>query len=911
MSATPEPDDVDDIFGPRGTDAAYLQAQPERVPPMPACDDVTGPPASAAGQSERRLALVTFKSALDNVPTASTTTADAFATWCRKACEAPLVDVVAGNDEKTDAAKKAGPAFSLARYRAGTTRGKANVEALSGYVIDGDGMVSDKTAAVWRRLQALKVRAFGFTTWSHGWRKAGVCCRIVVPFARDVDAAVWPVLWRLLTAELDQGLNDPSTKDACRMHFLPQAPRQFMRDGVLIDNVPPLWRETQGALFDPSPFVERARAEVAAAAKPPALTLTKTMTTTRPSDYMDLGFNVDEIKPWSDRGQGATPTAHMGRRHRARAQAALDDECRKVGGAAEGTRNGSLNTAAFSLGQLLAPGELERGEVEARLAAAGARCGLPAWEVASTIASGINAGEREPRERLTDDDDRTQWSDGDEEEDAAVESAPVDAGWAEEMDRAKRDLMAAMGTSKGGLAVPCDFISYGDLVRLAFPPTSWLVQGLITDGAVAVISGEPKTAKTWLAIELAVAVACGRKALGEFETSAPRGVALFLTEDHKDNARNRLRGTVRGHAGDDDNGIVDIPLVVKSKGTLDLGNLDKVAWFVASVRRALPDGVALVVVDPLRNVMGALKENDNDDMATVNMALRALRDVLGCTVLYVHHTAKTSENSAGRRAGQRMRGASALHGGYDAGIHLTQGTVTNDDGVTVRTASVEVELKAGRAAAPFGVQLRIHDNVAGDCVRADWVFDRQTKQDGTVEAQEQRDEALILSAFSLKDAKPEMTKGALIKQSGGGNKTRMGLAVDRLVKRGALVESAGPRNARMVSLAPAAEAGAPAGGQPPAWLQAQPTPPDPTCSAELFPLKGGEQQNSSIDPSQNSSEQLGTAEQVAPDEPFRPVPEQLGTAEQVGAGDNAARNGDAGNAAPLRATFEDPVSVSG
>lgn len=47
------------------------------------------------------------------------------------------------------------------------------------------------------------------------------------------------------------------------------------------------------------------------------------------------------------------------------------------------------------------------------------------------------------------------------------------------------------------------------------PPTDrWLVEGLWAWPAVGFIGGTPKASKTWLALELAVAVASGRPCLG-------------------------------------------------------------------------------------------------------------------------------------------------------------------------------------------------------------------------------------------------------------------------------------------------------------------------------------------------------------------------------------------------------------
>ena len=77
--------------------------------------------------------------------------------------------------------------------------------------------------------------------------------------------------------------------------------------------------------------------------------------------------------------------------------AALRNELDTLAGALEGTRNETLNRAAFALGQLVAGGELERAEVEAALLAAALRIGLDEREAAATLRSGLDAGALEPR----------------------------------------------------------------------------------------------------------------------------------------------------------------------------------------------------------------------------------------------------------------------------------------------------------------------------------------------------------------------------------------------------------------------------------------------------------------------------------------------------------------------------------
>ncbi|MDP2849087.1 MAG: bifunctional DNA primase/polymerase [Humidesulfovibrio sp.] len=78
-------------------------------------------------------------------------------------------------------------------------------------------------------------------------------------------------------------------------------------------------------------------------------------------------------------------------------RAALDSECARVALAPQGSRNQTLNAAAFAVAQLVAGGEVDRSEAEAALLHAALRAGLSETEASKTLASGMAAGEQEPR----------------------------------------------------------------------------------------------------------------------------------------------------------------------------------------------------------------------------------------------------------------------------------------------------------------------------------------------------------------------------------------------------------------------------------------------------------------------------------------------------------------------------------
>jgi bifunctional DNA primase/polymerase-like protein len=93
----------------------------------------------------------------------------------------------------------------------------------------------------------------------------------------------------------------------------------------------------------------------------------------------------------------AIPAGNRSNGASAYAAAALRNEVERVRGARVGTRNDTLNRAAFSLGRLVGAGVLDRELATGELMDAGRQAGLPPREIASTVLSGLSAGIARPR----------------------------------------------------------------------------------------------------------------------------------------------------------------------------------------------------------------------------------------------------------------------------------------------------------------------------------------------------------------------------------------------------------------------------------------------------------------------------------------------------------------------------------
>lgn len=310
--------------------------------------------------------------------------------------------------------------------------------------------------------------------------------------------------------------------------------------------------------------------------------------------------------------------------------------------------------------------------------------------------------------------------------------------WQQELAKAREDVDRVIGSYALHERRPLFGVDAVDLLKTEFPPAPWLITGLVTKGGTTVAAGEPKAGiKTWMLIEIAVAIATGSKAFGEFYAEAGR-VAVFFAEDQAQSVRNRVRATLAGG----ERSLSPGRLLLQPRGEfIDLLKDDDLAWLIASARRL--GKLDLLVLDPLRDVHSG-EEDKSDSMRDVMRRIRLLGEILACTIAVSHHVPKATKDNATRRPGQNLRGSSAIHGSIDSGLYVHPG---DGDGVANFTAGIVSQVKNARGAGSFGLELAITDDANGEAVRATWVHStespEQPKQDARAKQQAEDDRSVV------------------------------------------------------------------------------------------------------------------------------------------------------------------------
>ncbi len=182
-------------------------------------------------------------------------------------------------------------------------------------------------------------------------------------------------------------------------------------------------------------------------------------------------------------------------------------------------------------------------------------------------------------------------------------------------------------------------------------PRRWLVEGLWGASAVGFIGGPPKSCKSYLGLELAVAVATGTPALNTYPVLEPGPALVYLAEDALRAVRERTAGLARHRALE----LSQLALHVITAPRLRLDQAADCAKLFETARRLRP---RLLLLDPLVR-LHAIDENHAPAVAQLLAGLRDLQRRLDVAVVLVHHTRK--DLPGGIASGQGLRGSTDLH----------------------------------------------------------------------------------------------------------------------------------------------------------------------------------------------------------------------------------------------------------
>lgn len=192
--------------------------------------------------------------------------------------------------------------------------------------------------------------------------------------------------------------------------------------------------------------------------------------------------------------------------------------------------------------------------------------------------------------------------------------------------------------------------------EFAAPP--WLVEPYLPAGGLSVISGLPKSCKSWISLDLCLAVVSGGPWLGKSIDQA--GTALLIdAETPAAQLQERIRQLAAGRRITPED-LARLRIVDRTRIDLDRDeDMDDLRGVIAE------HAPAVIVLDPLCEFHQ--RDENSPAMAGIMAMLREWTHG-GGTLCVVHHHNKSDQT--GRRIGASLRGHNSIWGAYDSGLYI-------------------------------------------------------------------------------------------------------------------------------------------------------------------------------------------------------------------------------------------------
>ena len=355
---------------------------------------------------------------------------------------------------------------------------------------------------------------------------------------------------------------------------------------------------------------------------------------------------------------------------------ALDNECQAILSAADGAKHDTLNRAAFSIGGLVAAGELAEGPALQALASAlagiAARCeDFPAAQ--KTLGAAFRAGMAKPREapprlirRVVEEYAPTRP------EPPPLTEAPDHWAAEPEPDVGLEPESVAPDIKPTGLP-----LIYFQDVKPALKAEDF-VEGLLIKAAMSVTYGPSNCGKTFFMADLALHVAMGLEWRGREVEQA--GV-IYCAMEGAHGIQNRVAAFALacGLTGQEiPFAIIPVALNLLDPEADTSRLIDAIKE--AGARMAIP--VGLVIMDTLSRGMAGGNENSPEDMGALVANSDRIRQATGAHVAWIHHSGKDQAQGA--------RGHSLLRAATDTEIEISR---ADNDSPSIAKVTKQRELE--------------------------------------------------------------------------------------------------------------------------------------------------------------------------------------------------------------------------
>lgn len=214
------------------------------------------------------------------------------------------------------------------------------------------------------------------------------------------------------------------------------------------------------------------------------------------------------------------------------------------------------------------------------------------------------------------------------------------------------DVLTTEPAPESGVEFPFKVLTVAEFCNR--PAASWTIKHVLPQADLGVLFGESGSGKSFIALDMAVAIAQGLPWRGN---KTKPGRVMFIAAEGSSGFSKRLEAYSEAHGLDKDTlniGIIDAaPSIIETKTV------------VALAKSILGQGGAdLIFVDTLAQTIAGANENASEDIGKVIANCKGLKRATGAMVVLIHHAGKDSSKGA--------RGWSGLRAAADVELEVSR-----------------------------------------------------------------------------------------------------------------------------------------------------------------------------------------------------------------------------------------------
>jgi hypothetical protein len=229
-------------------------------------------------------------------------------------------------------------------------------------------------------------------------------------------------------------------------------------------------------------------------------------------------------------------------------------------------------------------------------------------------------------------------------------------------------------------------------------PVNWIIENVLPEKGFAALYGPPGSYKSFIALDIAEAVATGRQWMGNQVTNP--GAVLYIAGEGHGGIGARIKACKINHQTQDGAEIYVIRYQLNLRSSADDFNL--LMQSIDNLIERTGIELRLVQIDTLARAFGGGNENDSQDMGAFIHNAGRLQRKLDCALMVLHHSGKDQTKG--------LRGHSSLLGAVDTQLELQKlEQEVKQDGVAGKGVITVSKQKDGQDNLKFGFEMILID----------------------------------------------------------------------------------------------------------------------------------------------------------------------------------------------------------